>query len=84
MRRPRAALTGIGLLCRIVFVQPNEAPAYTFKYSAWNSPDLRSMMDGEGFEQIYDEMAVKAFSKLGRKFLADFVPGLASASKPAP
>ena len=40
------------------------------------------MMDGRSFEEIYDEMAEKAFSKLGKKYLTDLVPGLAQ-TKPA-
>ncbi|HWA72438.1 MAG TPA: hypothetical protein VG937_08895 [Polyangiaceae bacterium] len=82
MKRPRAALTGVGVLFRVVFAIPNDPAVHAFKYSAWNPPDLKSMMDGRSFEEIYNEMGDKAFSKLAKKYLLDLVPGLAQA-KPA-
>lgn len=82
MKRPRAALTGVGVLFRVVFAIPNDPDPYVYKYSAWNPPDLKSMMDGRTFEDIYNEMGEKAFSKLGKRYLTDLVPGLAQL-KPA-
>jgi hypothetical protein len=35
------------------------------------------MMVGRSFEDIYGEMAEKAFSKLGKRYLTELVPGLA-------
>jgi hypothetical protein len=77
MKRPRAALTGIGVLFRVVFALPNDPAVYAYKYSAWNAPELKSMMDGRSFEEIYTAMGEKAFSKVAKKYLTDLVPGLA-------
>jgi hypothetical protein len=82
MKRPRAALTGVGILFRIVFELPSEPPAHTFKYSSWNAPELKSMLDGNTFEEIYGEIATKAFSKVGKKYLSELVPGLVPKSTP--
>ncbi|MGC4094161.1 MAG: hypothetical protein QM756_40870 [Polyangiaceae bacterium] len=76
MKRPRAALTGIGVLFRIVTFLPSAGPIHTFKYSAWNSPDVKSMMEGRPFEELYNDMADKAFAKLAKKYLNDLTPGL--------
>lgn len=77
MKRPRAALTGVGVLFRISMQVPGAGAVHTFKYSAWNSPDIKSMMEGRGFEEIYNDMADKAFAKLAKKYLNEVVPGLA-------
>lgn len=80
MKKPRAALTGVGVLFRISVMLPNVGAVHNFKYSAWNSPDVKSMMEGRPFEDIYDDMADKAFAKLAKKYLNDVVPGLAPKS----
>lgn len=77
MKRPRAALTGVGVLFRIAFQLPNDAQIHNYKFSTWAAPDLKSMMDGRSFEEIYGEMGDKSFSKLAKKYLSDTVPGLA-------
>jgi hypothetical protein len=77
MKRPRAALTGVGVLFRIGVLIPGQGAVHNYRYSAWNSPDMKSMMDGHTFEQIYNEMADKAFTKLAKKYVNDVVPGLA-------
>ena len=76
MRRPRAALTGVSVLFRIVFAIPNDPNPHAFKYSAWNPPDLRSLMVGRSFPEIYEEMGDQAFTKLAHRYLAELVPGL--------
>jgi hypothetical protein len=83
MKRPRAALTGIGVLFRVVFTIPDAPTIHAYKYSAWNAPELKSMLDGRSFEQIYGEMGEKAFSRLGKRYLNELVPGLVAASKAA-
>jgi hypothetical protein len=77
MKKPRAALTGVGVLFRIAMILPESKSIHTFKYSAWNSPDVKSMVEGRPFEEIYDDMADKSFAKLVKKYLSDVVPGLA-------
>jgi hypothetical protein len=42
------------------------------------------MMDGRSFEEIYNGMGEKAFSKLGKKYLTDLVPGLPQPKPAAP
>ncbi|HET9929357.1 MAG TPA: hypothetical protein VFQ35_01665 [Polyangiaceae bacterium] len=77
MKNPRAAITGVGVLFRISMLLPGAGSVHSFKYSAWNSPDVKSMMEGRPFEEIYDDMADKSFAKLTKKYLAEVVPGLA-------
>jgi hypothetical protein len=77
MKKPRAALTGVGVLFRIVMTLPKSNELHTFKYSAWNSPDVKSMVEGRPFEEIYNDMADKSFAKLVKKYLSEMVPGLA-------
>lgn len=76
LRRPRAALTGIGVLFSVTFQIPGDKEALHFKLSTWNVPDLKRAEDFKGFADIYDEMGSRAFAKLPNKFLADLVPGL--------
>ena len=76
MKYPRAAITGVGVLFRISLLLPGAGALHSFKYSAWNSPDVKSMMEGRPFEEIYDDMADKSFAKLTKKYLAEIVPGL--------
>jgi hypothetical protein len=76
MKNPRAAITGVGVLFRISLLLPGAGALHSFKYSAWNSPDVKSMMEGRPFEEIYDDMADKSFAKLTKKYLAEIVPGL--------
>lgn len=78
MRKPRAALTGIGVLFRVTFQIPNDPRAHLFKYSAWNAPDTKQALEGASFEAIYDQMASRAFKKLPQKYLAELLPGLAN------
>jgi hypothetical protein len=81
MKKPRAALTGVGVLFRIGFQIPGDAQPYAFKYSSWNAPELKSIVDGKSFEAIYGEMAEKAFVKLAKRYLADLLPGIPIPSK---
>jgi hypothetical protein len=76
LKQPRAALTGIGVLFRVSFQIPGDEEALHFKLSTWNAPDLKRAQHFKGFGDIYDEMAVRAFSKLPEKYLAYLVPGL--------
>lgn len=80
MKRPRAAITGVGVLFRIAFELPGEGAAHTFKHSSWNAPEMRSIMNGEAFDVIYREIAEKAFNKIARKYLTELVPGLVAKS----
>ncbi|HET9957072.1 MAG TPA: hypothetical protein VFQ61_21395 [Polyangiaceae bacterium] len=76
MRKPKAALTGVGVLFRATIQVPGEPAYHPFKYSSWNVPDFKSMVDGKSFAEIYDEMGDKAFAKLSRKYLAEVLPGI--------
>lgn len=76
LKNPRAALTGIGVLFRVTFQIPGDPEVHFFKLSTWNAPELKKASEFTGFGAIYDEMAVRAFSKLPKKYLAELVPGL--------
>lgn len=76
LKNPRAALTGIGVLFRVAFQIPGDKEALHFRLSTWNAPDLKRAETFKGFEDVYEEMAFRAFSKLPKKYLADLLPGL--------
>jgi hypothetical protein len=76
LKKPKAALTGIGVLFRVTFQIPNDPDAHLYKYSAWNAPDLKQAAESESFEQIYDDMASRGFQKLTKRYLAELLPGL--------
>lgn len=80
-RRPRAALTGLGILFRVGFLIPKDEDPYQFKVSFWSAPDLKLTASGKSFEEIYDDMAQKGFRKLASKYLDELVPGLEEEKK---
>jgi hypothetical protein len=76
MKRPKAALTGVGILFRLAFQIPNDPQIHNYKFSTWQAPDLKSMIEGRSFEDIYGEMGDKSFAKLAKKYASDTTPGL--------
>jgi|GEM_PF-416338 len=77
MRRPRAALTGVGILFRVTLTVPESSAMHAYKYSAWNAPDLVMMVNGESFKNIYGSMGDKSFVRLTKRYLSELVPALA-------
>jgi hypothetical protein len=75
--QPRAAYTGIGVLFRVSFQIPNDDRPHVYKSSTWYAPALREIRNGASFQSIYDEMAVKAFAKLSKRYLTELLPGFA-------
>ena len=69
-RKPRLALSGIGLLARISFDIPGDPEPLVFKLTVWRAPDLRTISDKSNAAELYEAMASEAFKRLTKKYLA--------------
>ena len=69
-RKPRLALSGIGVLTRISFDIPGDPEPLVFKLSVWRAPDLRTITDTSTAAELYETMAGEAFKRLTKKYLA--------------
>lgn len=69
-RKPRFALSGIGLITRISFDIPGDSDSQVFKLTVWRAPDLRSITDTSTAPELYEAMAGEAFKRLTKKYLA--------------
>jgi hypothetical protein len=69
-RKPRLALTGIGMLTRVSFDIPGVAEPLVFKLTVWRAPDLRTITDTSNAADLYDAMASEGFKRLTKKYLA--------------
>jgi hypothetical protein len=68
-RKPRLALSGIGMIARASFEIPGDADPLIFKLSVWRAPDLRTIADTATPEALYDAMANEAFKRFAKKYL---------------
>jgi len=69
-RRPRLALSGIGVMTRASFDIPGDAEPLVFKLTVWRAPDLKTITDASTPGELYDAMAGEAFKRLTKKYLA--------------
>jgi len=69
-RKPRLALSGIGVLARISFEIPGDSEPLVFKLTVWRAPDLRTITDESTAGELYEAMAGEAFKRLTKKYLA--------------
>jgi hypothetical protein len=69
-RKPRFALTGIGLIAKISFDIPGDADAQGFKLTVWRAPDLRTITETSTAPELYEAMAGEAFKRLTKKYSA--------------
>ncbi len=69
-RRPRLALSGIGLITRTTFEIPQDPEPLTFKLSVWRAPDLKTIADRTTAEDLYNTMSTEAFKRYVKKYLA--------------
>lgn len=69
-RRPRMALSGIGLIAKASFEIPGDAEALPFKLTVWRAPDLKSVTDTSTPAELYETMASEAFKRFMKKYLA--------------
>ena len=69
-RKPRLALSGIGVLARISFDIPGDPEPLVFKLTVWRAPDLRTITDASTPAELYEAMASEAFKRLTKKYLA--------------
>jgi len=69
-RKPRLALTGIGVLTRVSFDIPGDGEPQVFKLTVWRAPDLRTITDTSTAADLYEAMAGEAFKRFTKKYLA--------------
>ena len=69
-RKPRLALSGIGVLTRITFDIPGDSEPQAFKLNVWRAPDLRTITDTSTPGELYEAMVAEAFKRLTKKYLA--------------
>ncbi|HET7543526.1 MAG TPA: hypothetical protein VFK05_26820 [Polyangiaceae bacterium] len=69
-RKPRLALSGIGVLTRISFEIPGDSEPLLFKLTVWRAPDLRTITDESTPAVLYEAMATEAFKRSTKKYLA--------------
>ena len=69
-KKPRFAVSGIGIWCKVSFEIPGDNEAQTFKYSIWRAPDLSSVTDASTPAELYEAMATEAFKRFTKKYLA--------------
>jgi len=69
-RRPRFAMSGIGLISKVSFEIPGDADALGFKLTVWRAPDLNTLTDASTPADLYETMANEAFKRFVKKYLA--------------
>ena len=69
-RRPRLALTGIGVICKASFEIPGDPDPLVFKLTIWRAPDMKAVTDSSTPAELYDTMANEAFRRFIKKYLA--------------
>jgi hypothetical protein len=69
-KKPRFALSGIGILCKVSFEIPGDNEPLSFKFSVWRAPDLKSVTDTTTPADLYEAMATEAFKRFDKKYLA--------------
>jgi hypothetical protein len=69
-RRPRLALSGIGVLTRASFDIPGDTEPLVFKLTVWRAPDLKTITDTSTAAELYEVMAGEAFKRFAKKYLA--------------
>ncbi|HEX3777013.1 MAG TPA: hypothetical protein VHV51_21215 [Polyangiaceae bacterium] len=69
-RRPRFAISGVGVIGKASFEIPGDAEPLPFKLTVWRAPDLRAVTDTTTPADLYETMASEAFKKFSKKYLA--------------
>jgi len=69
-KKPRFAVSGIGILCKASFEIPGDSEPLVFKVSLWRAPDLKSITDSTTPADVYEAMAQDAFKRFDKKYLA--------------
>ena len=69
-RRPRLALSGIGVICKASFEIPGDPDPVVFKLTVWRAPDLKTVTDTSTPAELYETMATEAFKRFTKKYLA--------------
>lgn len=78
LKKPRAAVTGVGVHFRVTFQIPGDPEVDVFRTGTFSSPESPKTLVFEGYDDLYEGMAERAFSKLPKRYLADLLPGLSA------
>lgn len=68
-KKPRFAVSGIGILCKASFEIPGDNEPLPFKTTIWRAPDLKAMGDTATPGDVYEAMAEDAFKRFDKKYL---------------
>lgn len=71
-RKPRFAMSGIGLIGKASFEIPGDPEALVFKLTVWRAPDLKTVTDTTTPAELYEAMANEAFKRFTKKYLASW------------
>jgi hypothetical protein len=69
-KKPRFAVSGIGIFCKVSLEIPGDSEPLTFKFSLWRAPDLKTVTDTTTPPELYEAMAAEAFKRFDKKYLA--------------
>ena len=69
-RKPRMALSGIGLITKVSFEIPNDSDGLGFKLTVWRAPNLSTITETSTPADLYETMAGEAFKRVIKKYLA--------------
>ena len=69
-RKPRMALSGIGLITKVSFEIPADSEGLNFKLTVWRAPNLNTITETSTPADLYQGMADEAFKRFVKKYLA--------------
>ncbi len=67
-KKPRFAVSGIGIFTKVSFEIPGDNEPLTFKFSIWRAPDLKTVTDTTTPPELYEAMAAEAFKRFDKKY----------------
>jgi hypothetical protein len=69
-KKPRLALSGIGVIGKATFEIPDDPEPLVFKLSVWRAPDLKTISAETTPADLYETMADEAMKRFIKKYLA--------------
>jgi hypothetical protein len=69
-RKPRMALSGIGLITKVSFDIPGDSEGLSFKLTVWRAPNMTTITETSTPAELYETMAGEAFKRFMKKYSA--------------
>jgi hypothetical protein len=69
-KKPRLALSGIGVIGKATFEIPDDPEPLVFKLTVWRAPDLKTISAETTPADLYETMADEAMKRFIKKYLA--------------